>query len=72
MAWYCAKNANNPAPTVGPEPEWWQEPINVFLDGNKWCATYEDFINPQESPSGFGDTPDDAVKELKNSTKQLS
>lgn len=33
-------------------------------DGNQVCAHYEDFINLQESPCGFGDTEEDALKEL--------
>lgn len=36
----------------------------VFKDGNRWCAVYKDFINLQESPTGFGDTPELTRKEL--------
>ncbi|HTH10272.1 MAG TPA: hypothetical protein VMA55_11940 [Acidovorax sp.] len=32
----------------------------VFLDGNAWCAVHSNFINLQESPAGFGDTPQQA------------
>ncbi len=32
----------------------------VFMDGDKWCAVRPDFVNLQESPAGFGDTPDAA------------
>ena len=32
----------------------------VFKDGSAWCAVYSDFINLQESPAGFGDTPEEA------------
>ena len=32
----------------------------VFRDGNAWCAVGPDFVNLQESPAGFGDTPDAA------------
>lgn len=37
---------------------------HVRLDGNKWCATNPDFINLQESPAGFGDTPEEAIADL--------
>ncbi len=42
--------------------------ITTFKDGNSWCATYEDFINPQESPEGFGNTPEDATEALLKET----
>jgi hypothetical protein len=38
--------------------------FNVFMDGDKHCATYPDFINLQESPAGFGDTPHEAIINL--------
>ena len=43
-----------------------EKPDNVILkmDGNQWCATYDDFINLQESPAGFGDTQDEAILNL--------
>jgi hypothetical protein len=34
------------------------------MDGNAWCATRHDFVNLQESPAGFGDTPMIALGEL--------
>ena len=37
----------------------------VFMDGNSWVAVYPDFINLQESPAGFGDTAEEARKNLK-------
>lgn len=37
---------------------------HVFRDGSAWCATNPDFINLQESPAGFGDTPDNAIADL--------
>lgn len=37
---------------------------HVRLDGNKWFATWPDFINLQESPAGFGDTPELAIAAL--------
>jgi len=36
----------------------------VFRDGDSWCAVMPDFINLQESPAGFGATPEDARKAL--------
>lgn len=36
----------------------------VFRDGNMWCAVMPDFINLQESPAGFGETPALAREEL--------
>lgn len=36
----------------------------VFKDGNAWCAVYPDFVNLQESPAGFGDSPEVARFEL--------
>lgn len=37
---------------------------HIKMDGNQWCATWPDFINLQESPAGFGDTPAEAIAEL--------
>lgn len=40
--------------------------IRTFKDGSCWCAVYNDaFINLQESPSGWGDTPKEAEDDLK-------
>lgn len=36
----------------------------VFMDGNAWCAVRPDFINLQESPAGFGETPEAARNQL--------
>jgi hypothetical protein len=38
--------------------------INLIMDGNSWCAYRDGFINLQESNAGFGDTPDEAIKDL--------
>lgn len=35
-----------------------------FRDGDQWCCVLGDFKNLQESPAGFGDTEDDAYKDL--------
>ena len=36
----------------------------IFLDGNAWCATRNDFINLQESPAGFGHNALEALAAL--------
>jgi hypothetical protein len=47
--------------------------VNVFLDGNAWCATLDGFVNLQESVAGFGDTPRAAVENLlENATAQAT
>lgn len=38
--------------------------INTFIDGDSWCATFNDFTNLQESIAGFGNTPEDATEQL--------
>lgn len=62
---FCFHSHTNPAPSSGPRPDWWLQSINVFKDGNKWCAVNDDFINLQESPHGFGNNPKEAVESLK-------
>jgi len=37
---------------------------NLFMDGNKWCATDGRFIDLQQSPAGFGDTKLEAMAAL--------
>jgi len=45
--------------------------VRIFMDGDQWCATLEDFINLQESPAGFGDDALHAFAELaKNSAAE--
>lgn len=39
-------------------------PIQVYADGNMWCAIPTNFINLQESPAGFGDTMIEAIEKL--------
>ena len=39
--------------------------IRTLMDGNAWCAVMPDFINLQESPSGWGDTKEEAIASLK-------
>ncbi|KKL19505.1 hypothetical protein LCGC14_2464790 [marine sediment metagenome] len=38
--------------------------VRTFMDGNKWCAVKPDFVDLMESPAGFGDTREEAIKEL--------
>jgi len=38
--------------------------FRLFRDGDKWCATFGDFVNLQESQAGFGDTCLEALSEL--------
>jgi len=65
----CSKSVNNPSCDLGNLPTWWTEPINVYLDGNSWCATYDDFEDLQISPAGFGDSPKEAIENLKELMK---
>jgi hypothetical protein len=67
---YCRNNANNPAPSVGPQPDWWDSDINVFKDGNAWIAHFDNFINLQESICAYGDTPQQAVDALRREFEQ--
>ena len=39
--------------------------IATGLDGNQYFAHRRDFINLQESLAGFGDTPEEAIEDLK-------
>ena len=64
---HCPSSADNFACSAGPTPEWWGTQINVFKDGNAWCATEDNFINLQESAAGFGDSPRAAFENLKES-----
>lgn len=38
--------------------------LQLFMDGDMWCATRHDFTNPQESPAGFGVSQEIAIAEL--------
>ena len=40
-----------------------------FMDGNKWCCVFGDFVNLQESPAGFGDTFYEALEDLNRRAK---
>jgi len=51
---------NPPKPTSGIPAD----ALCIFKDGNAWCCVFGDFQNLQESPAGFGDTSDEAMKNL--------
>lgn len=36
----------------------------LYMDGDAWCATRQDFINLQESPAGFGSKAREALTAL--------
>lgn len=36
----------------------------AFIDGDKWCAVFPDFVNLQESESGWGDSIQEARVDL--------
>lgn len=39
--------------------------INIYLDGDNYCAIFDDFFkNLEQSPSGFDDTFFGAIREL--------
>lgn len=38
--------------------------LRLFKDGDQWCATFDDFLNLQESQAGFGDTALYALADL--------
>ena len=38
--------------------------VELYMDGNKWCAIGPGHINLQESPTGFGDTCLEAMADL--------
>lgn len=43
--------------------------INVFIDGNKWCALLGEDL--QEGLAGFGDTPSEALRDLADQVEIL-
>jgi hypothetical protein len=62
---YCVHSAYNFTCDAGPKPDWWGTDILVYLDGDAWCAVGDGFQNIQESPVGFGSTPNEAVEKLR-------
>ena len=45
--------------------------ITVQQDGNQWVAHGEDFVNLQESISGWGDTPEIAISNYRSSRDEI-
>jgi hypothetical protein len=68
---FCGKHVSRIVCNNGPRPEWWNTEINVFKDGDAWCATGAGFINLQESDAGFGRTPQAAVQQLREAAAKL-
>lgn len=62
----CDNSFTNPTSSLGSRPSWWNTGIHVKKDGNAWCAHHSDFTNLQESVSGWGESPGEAVKNLLN------
>ena len=60
---YKCKGAGSIAPTAPTgaqaEPEY-----RIFKDGDQWCAVGRGFIDLQQSPAGFSDTPAEALNQL--------
>ena len=48
--------------------------INLQMDGNQVCATWDDFVDLHDSPAGFGDTLWGAIEKLIDNTpaKQIN
>lgn len=61
---YCQNSAGQFACGPAAKPDWWNTDMNVKLDGDQWCAYRDGFVNLQESDSGWGKTPRDAVTDL--------
>lgn len=60
----CKNNSDNFICGILLTPRWWNTDVNVFMDGNMWCAVRDGFTNIQECPAGFGQTPDEAFENL--------
>lgn len=69
---YCPNSASIFAHRADPFPDWWNTDIQVYLDGDMWCAVNGDFINIQESPVGFGINPNAAVVVLRAAISERS
>lgn len=67
---YCQNSANVFAHRADSFPDWWNTDIQVFIDGDMWCAVNDDFVNIQESDCGFGKTPNLAVINLRQCVAQ--
>lgn len=63
---------------IGKRPEWCrqryegpQEQYLVEKDGNSWIAKGQGFVDLQESPSGHGDSPAEALADLLGADAQI-
>lgn len=61
---YCKTWGVGPGTSPGLICSYGPSPVNLFMDGNMWCCTRPDFVNLQESLSGFGTSRLNAVKDL--------
>lgn len=41
-----------------------QEFIKFYKEGDQVCCTFHDFVDLQQSPAGFGGTPEEAFNSL--------
>lgn len=55
--------------TALPEAPFHNAGYKIFLDGDSWCAVHSDFVDLQESTAAFGDTPEEALRKLLQSSK---
>jgi hypothetical protein len=39
--------------------------FHLLKDGDTWCAVGPEFVDLVQSPAGFGNTPKEAVKDLR-------
>jgi hypothetical protein len=69
---YCRNSSSMFVCAPEKTPDWWNTDIDVKLDGDAWCATGAGFVNLQESPAGFGATPREAVKALREELTAVS
>jgi hypothetical protein len=44
--------------------------FHLLRDGNSWVAVGPDFVDLQRSPAGFGDTQEEAVRELQHELRK--
>lgn len=49
-----------------------KQSLCFFKDGNKWFCVHGDFEDLQSSPSGVGDTFEDALESLKKESSKVS
>lgn len=49
-------------------PNWWDSDINIKKDEKQWVAFRDGFVDLQESDAGYGDSPEEAVGDLRSVT----